>query len=72
MLGKGLSAYERDEFALAFHTVGPFSEVTSRLALEHALKLRGRGLHVHIYAHYLKTFHLEAIKALGPPKEKKR
>jgi putative transposase len=74
MLGKQLSTYERDALALAFNSVGPFSEATSRLALEHALKLRGRGLHVGVYAHYLKTFHLEAIKALEspPPKEKKR
>lgn len=73
MLGKQLSPYERDELALAFNTVGPFSENTSRLALEHALKLRGRGLHVHVYAHYLKTFHLEALKAFqSPPPKRKR
>ena len=64
LLGKDLSPYERDDLTLAFHSVGPFSEATTRLALEHALRLRGRGLHVSVYTHYLKVFHLEAIKAL--------
>lgn len=65
MLGKDLSPYERDALTASFNTVGPFSEPTSRLALEHALKLRGRGLHVSVYTHYLKTFQLEAFRALG-------
>jgi putative transposase len=65
MLGKDLSPYERDELQLSFNTVGPFSECTARLALEHALKLRGRGLHVSVYTHYLKTFHIEARRALA-------
>ena len=30
--------------------------------LQHAVRLRGRGLHVSVYAHYLKVFHLEAIR----------
>ncbi len=64
MLGKSLAPYERDELTLAFHTVGPFSETTTRLALEHALKLRGRGLHVSVYSHYLKVFHLSALGVL--------
>jgi transposase InsO family protein len=64
MLSKDLSPYERDALTTCFNTVGPFSEPTSRLALEHALKLRGRGLHVSVYTHYLKTFHLEALRAL--------
>jgi putative transposase len=63
MLGKDLAPYERDELTRAFNTVGPFSETTARLALEHALKLRGRGLHVSVYSHYLKVFQLAAIKA---------
>ena len=71
LLGKDLSPYERDDLALAFQTVGPFSEKTTRLALEHASKLRGHGLHVSIYSHYLKTFHLEAIKALEPSPSRK-
>jgi putative transposase len=64
MLGKDLSPYESDELTQCFNTVGPFSEATARLALEHALKLRGRGMHVAVYTHYLKTFHLEALRAL--------
>jgi transposase InsO family protein len=72
MLGKDLSAYERDAFVLAWNTVGPFSEKTARLALEHALKLRGRGLHVSVYSHYLKVFHLEAIKALRSEGDKEK
>jgi transposase InsO family protein len=72
MLGKDLSAYERDAFVLAWNTVGPFSEKTARLALEHALKLRGRGLHVSVYSHYLKVFHLEAIKALCEEGDKEK
>jgi transposase InsO family protein len=62
-LGKDLSPYEREELTRSFNGVGPFSEKTVRLALEHALKLRGRGLHVSVYSHYLKTFHLAALKA---------
>jgi len=63
MLGKDISVYEREELTRSFNGVGPFSEKTVRLALEHALKLRGRGLHVSVYSHYLKTFHLAAITA---------
>lgn len=62
-LGKELSPYEREELTRSFNGVGPFSEKTVRLALEHALKLRGRGLHVSVYSHYLKTFHLAALRA---------
>jgi transposase InsO family protein len=68
MLGKDLSPYEREALTTCFNTVGPFSEPTSRLALEHALRLRGRGLHVSVYTHYLKTFQLEALRALGKEK----
>jgi putative transposase len=63
-LGKGLAPYEQDALTAAYHTVGPFSEATTRLALEHALRLRGRGLHVSVYTHYLKVFHLSAHHAL--------
>lgn len=69
MLGHELSPYERDDLTLAFHTVGPFAEKTTRLALEHALKLRGRGLHVSVYSHYLRTFHLAALAERGGKKE---
>jgi putative transposase len=62
-LGKALAPYEQDALTAAYHTVGPFSEATTRLALEHALRLRGRGLHVSIYTHYLKVFHLSAQHA---------
>jgi hypothetical protein len=58
MLGKDLSPYERKISRSPF---GPsaFSEQTCRLALEHALKLRGRGctfplfqyLHLHLAAY---------------------
>ncbi len=63
-LGKALVPYERDDLTLAYHTVGPFAEATTRLALEHALRVRGRGLHVSVYTHYLKVFHLSAQSAL--------
>lgn len=63
LLGKDLSAYEREDLTRSFNGVGPFSEKTVRIALEHALKLRGRGLHVSVYSHYLKTFHLAALRA---------
>lgn len=62
-LGKTLAPYERDELTTAYQTVGPFAEATTRLALEHALRVRGRGLHVSIYTHYLKVFHLSAQAA---------
>jgi len=71
MLGKDLSPYERDDLTLAFQTVGPFSESACRYALEHALKLRGRGLHVSVYSHYLRTFHLAAMRELAADKSKK-
>jgi transposase InsO family protein len=63
MLGKDLSPYEKEELTRSFNGVGPFAEKTVRLALEHALKLRGRGLHVSVYSHYLKHFHLAALAA---------
>jgi len=63
-LGKALAPYERDELTVAYDTVGPFAEATTRLALEHALRVRGRGLHVSTYTHYLKVFHLSAAQAL--------
>jgi transposase InsO family protein len=63
-LGKPLAPYERDDLTVAYDTVGPFAEPTTRLALEHALRVRGRGLHVSVYTHYLKVFHLSAQHAL--------
>jgi len=68
VLGKDLSHYEREDLTLAFRTVGPFSEATCRLALEHALKLRGRGLHISVYSQYLRSFHLAALRELAAPK----
>jgi transposase InsO family protein len=68
MLGKDLSPYESEDLTVAFQTVGPFSEQTCRLALEHALKLRGRGLHISVYSHYLRTFHLAAVRELAAQK----
>jgi hypothetical protein len=63
-LGKALAPYEHDDLIRAYHTVGPFAEATTHLALEHALRVRGRGLHVSVYTHYLKVFHLSAQHAL--------
>jgi len=52
-----------------FHPEGcSRSEATCRYALEHALKLRGRGLHVSVYSHYLRTFHLAAMRELAADK----
>jgi len=62
-LGKELAPYERDELELAFNTVGPFSEPSTRVALEHAIRIRGRSLHVSVYTHYLKVFHIAALRA---------
>jgi putative transposase len=62
-LGKALAPYERDALTVAYDTVGPFAEATVRVALEHALRVRGRGLHVAVYTHYLKIFHLSARPA---------
>lgn len=62
-LGKALAPYERDALTVAYDTVGPFAEATTRLAFEHALRVRGRGLHVAVYTHYLKVFHLSAAQA---------
>jgi putative transposase len=63
-LGHTLAPYERDELTVASHTVGPFAEATTRLALEHALRVRGRGLHVAVSTPYVKVFHLSARPAL--------
>jgi len=71
MLGKELSPYESDDLTAAFETIGPFSETTCRLALEHAIRLCGRGLHVSVYSHYLRTFHLTAVHELAAQKRKK-
>jgi hypothetical protein len=64
-LGKELAPYERDELELAFNTVGPFSEPCTRVALEHAIRIRGRHMHVSIYTHDLKVFQLAALRANG-------
>lgn len=64
-LGKPLVPYEQDALTAAYDTIGPFAEATTRLALEHALRVRGRGLHVSVYTHYLKVFHLSAQSALS-------
>jgi transposase InsO family protein len=72
MLGHELSPYEREDLTLAFETIGPFAEKTARLALEHAMKLRGRGLHVSVYSHYLRTFHLAALAEEKGRMESKR
>jgi putative transposase len=71
MLGKELSPYESEDLTAAFETVGPFSEATCRLALEHAVRLCGRGLHVSVYSHYLRTFHLAAVRELAAQKRNK-
>jgi transposase InsO family protein len=71
-LGKPLAPYERDELTVAYDTVGPFAEATTRLALEHALRVRGRGRHVSVYTHYLKVFHLSAQQALTRQEEPRR
>jgi hypothetical protein len=71
MLGKELSPYESENLTAAFETVGPFSEAACRLALEHAIRLCGRGLHVSVYSHYLRTFHLAAVRELAAQKRKK-
>ena len=63
MLGKDLSPYEKEELTRSFNGVGPFAEKTVRFSLEHALKLQGRGLHISVYSHYLKHFHLAAFRA---------
>ena len=63
-LGKALAPYEQDALTVAYDTVGPFAEATTCLAFEHALRVRGRGLHVAVYTHYLKVFHLSAAQAL--------
>jgi hypothetical protein len=63
-LGKALAPYEQDALTVAYDTVGPFAEATTRLAFEHALRVRGRGLHVAVYTHYVKVFHLSAAQAL--------
>ena len=59
---EGRGAIERwhrtvvDDLTAAYQTVGPFAEATTRVALEHALRVRGRGLHVSVYTHYLKVW----------------
>jgi hypothetical protein len=72
LLGKDLAPYERDQLTTTFNSAGPFSEPTTRVALEHAVKLRGRGLHVSVYSHYLKVFHLESIRSLASNKDPRR
>ena len=71
MLGKELSPYESEDLTAVFGAVGPFSETTCRLALEHAVRLCGRGLHVSVYSHYLRIFHLAAVRELATQKRKK-
>lgn len=68
-LGRELAPYGHDELMIAFNTIGPFYEATTRLAFEYALRVRGRGHHVSLTSHYLRLLHRSALKALQGRKE---
>lgn len=63
---RGAEAQETRAF---WRTLGPLPERLVRLALEHAVRLRGTGRHVRVYLDVLRTFVLARMQSPTPPKE---
>lgn len=55
------------ELRAFFETYGPFPEELARIGVEHALRLHGRGRHVRLYLHAVRTLVLAHFKS--SPKE---
>ena len=60
---RGAGADEAHAFWASF---GPLPEKLVRLALDHAVRLRGTGRHVHVYLAILRTFVLTRMQSPKP------
>ncbi len=60
---------EADEVQAFWTTLGPLPEPLVRLALDHAVRLRGTGRHVRVYLAILRTFVLARLQAPNPVEE---
>jgi transposase InsO family protein len=60
---------EADEVQTFWTTLGPLPEPLVRLALDHAVRLRGTGRHVRVYLAILRTFVLARLQAPNPVEE---
>jgi putative transposase len=68
LAGLALSASEREEIASFWASFGPLSETLTRIATEHAVRLHGRGRHVRLYLHAVRTLVLAELQ--NPQKRK--
>ncbi len=64
---RGAQAEEAQTFWVTF---GPLPEKLVRIALDHAVRLRGTGRHVGVYLAVLRTFVLERLKSPNPKEPK--
>ncbi len=60
---------EADEVHAFWTTLGPLPETLVRLALDHAVRLRGTGRHVRVYLAILRTFVLARMQSPKPVEE---
>jgi transposase InsO family protein len=58
------------ELRAFFDTVGPVPEEIARIGAEHAVRLHGRGRHVRVYLHAIRTLLLAHLKTPPPPTTK--
>jgi transposase InsO family protein len=59
---------EREVLCRFWHTFGPVPEDLVRIGVEHAVRMHGRGRHVHVYLHAIKTLVLAHWK--GPKEDR--
>jgi transposase InsO family protein len=64
-----LRGSEADEVHAFWTTLGPLPETLVRLALDHAVRLRGTGRHVRVYLAILRTFVLARMQSPKPVEE---
>ncbi|MDI7267938.1 MAG: Mu transposase C-terminal domain-containing protein [Myxococcota bacterium] len=55
LAGLELRPSEKRELTAFWETVGPFPESLARIAVEHAVRLQGRGRHVRVYLNPVRT-----------------
>ncbi len=69
LAGWAATPSERSELAAFWETFGPLPESLVRIAIDHAVRLHGRGRHLRIYLHAVRTLVLAHWKT--PDREKK-
>jgi len=69
LAGLKLSSSECKELLAFWNTFSPISETITRIATEHAVRLYGRGRHVRLYLHAVRTLVLAEIQNPRSTKE---